>query len=78
MELYTKEQFLLAAELGEVSMIDARHVVSLLDEAVQVKRDIKAKLGLADVNVAVCDFCEKPHRVEQHNICQICRVVLGD
>jgi hypothetical protein len=30
---YTKEEFLKAAELGEVSMIDAKHVVSLLDEA---------------------------------------------
>ena len=31
-ERYTKQEFLNAAELGEVSMIDARHVVSLLDE----------------------------------------------
>jgi hypothetical protein len=29
---YTKEQFLKAAELGEVSMIDAKHICSLLDE----------------------------------------------
>ena len=29
---YTKEQFLKAAELGEVSMIDAKHIISLLDE----------------------------------------------
>ena len=35
MKTYTKEQFLLAAELGEVSMIDAKHIVSLLDEAVE-------------------------------------------
>ena len=32
-ELYTKEEYLCAAELGEVSYIDAKHVVSLLDEA---------------------------------------------
>jgi hypothetical protein len=31
-ELYTKQEFLNAAEFGEVSMIDARYVVSLLDE----------------------------------------------
>jgi len=31
-ELYTKQEFLDAAKLGEVSMIDAKHVVSLLDE----------------------------------------------
>ena len=33
---YTKEQFLKAAELGEVSMIDAKHICSLLDEVVDV------------------------------------------
>ena len=32
-EHYTKQEFLNAAELGEVSLIDARHIVSLLDEA---------------------------------------------
>ena len=32
-ERYTKAEYLKAAELGEVSMIDAEHVVSLLDEA---------------------------------------------
>ena len=32
MRKYTKEEFLQAAELGEVSMIDAKHIVSLLDE----------------------------------------------
>ena len=31
-ERYTKQEFLDAAEFGEVSMIDAKHVVSLLDE----------------------------------------------
>lgn len=30
---YTKEEFLKAAEIGEVSMIDAKHIISLLDEA---------------------------------------------
>ena len=30
---YTKEEILKAGEIGEVSMIDVRHVVSLLDEA---------------------------------------------
>ena len=33
MKQYTKEQILKAAEISEVSMIDARHIVSLLDEA---------------------------------------------
>jgi hypothetical protein len=31
--MYTIEEYLKAAEIGEVSMIDATHVVSLLDEA---------------------------------------------
>lgn len=30
---YTTEEILKAAEIGEVSMIDAKHIVSLLDEA---------------------------------------------
>ena len=33
MKKYTKEEFLKAAEIGEVSMIDAKHTVNLLDEA---------------------------------------------
>lgn len=33
---YTTEQILKAAEIGEVSMIDANHIVSLLDEAVEI------------------------------------------
>jgi Zn finger protein HypA/HybF involved in hydrogenase expression len=33
MKKYTVEEILKAAEIGEVSMIDAKHVVSLLDEA---------------------------------------------
>jgi hypothetical protein len=31
-ERYTKQEFLDAAEAGEVSMIDAKHIVSLLDK----------------------------------------------
>ena len=31
-EKYTKQEFLDAAELGEVSMIDAKHICSYLDE----------------------------------------------
>jgi hypothetical protein len=43
MKKYTKEQILIAAEIGEVSMIDARHVVSLLDEAVILERKRKLR-----------------------------------
>lgn len=43
MKKYTKEQILIAAEIGEVSMIDARHIVSLLDEAVIMERERKLR-----------------------------------
>ena len=33
MKKYTPEEFLKAAEIGEVSMTDAKHTVSLLEEA---------------------------------------------
>lgn len=36
-ERYTKQEFLNAAEMGEVSMIDAKHTVSLLDELKEKK-----------------------------------------
>ena len=39
MKKYTKEEFLRAAELGEVSMIDAKHIVSLLDEAKMTRKE---------------------------------------
>ncbi len=32
---YTKQHILKAAELGEVSMIDAEHICALLDDAVE-------------------------------------------
>ncbi|MFY8160493.1 MAG: hypothetical protein ACOVNU_04125 [Candidatus Kapaibacteriota bacterium] len=37
-EHYTKEDFLNAAKMGEVSMIDAKHIVSLLDEARELNK----------------------------------------
>lgn len=43
MKKYTKEQILIASEIGEVSMIDARHIVSLLDEAVILERERKLR-----------------------------------
>lgn len=43
MKKYTKEQILIAAEIGEVSMIDARHLVSLLDESVILERERKLR-----------------------------------
>ena len=39
MRKYTKEDFLKAAELGEVSMIDAKHIVSRLDEVKMTREE---------------------------------------
>jgi hypothetical protein len=39
MKKYTKEEFLKAAEIGEVSMIDAKHIVSLLDEIKMTRKE---------------------------------------
>lgn len=33
MKKYSKKEILKAAEIGQVSMIDAKHIISLLDEA---------------------------------------------
>jgi hypothetical protein len=53
MKKYTKEQILIAGKIGEVSMIDVRHVVSLLDEAVILEREQK----LRKHNVSGQVFC---------------------
>lgn len=39
MKKYTKEEFLKAAEIGEVSMIDAKYIVSLLDEIKMTRKE---------------------------------------
>lgn len=58
MKKYTKEQILIASEIGEVSMIDARHIVSLLDEAVILERERKLRKhnisGKLDVDECKC------------------------
>jgi hypothetical protein len=43
MKKYSKEQILIAAELGEVSIIDVKHVISYLDEAVILQRERKLR-----------------------------------
>lgn len=37
--LYTKQEFLDAAKLGEVNMHDAKHIVSLLDEVRELNKN---------------------------------------
>lgn len=51
MKKYTKKQILIAAEIGEVSMIDARHIVSLLDKAVILEQE--RKLRKRNVNISI-------------------------
>ena len=55
MKKYTKEQILIAAELGEVSMIDVRHVISYLDEAVVLERERKMRMRNVSGELAVYD-----------------------
>jgi hypothetical protein len=43
-ESYTKEEYLTAAELGEVSYHDAKHVVSMLDEAREYNKKNQYKI----------------------------------
>lgn len=57
MKKYTKEQILIASEIGEVSMIDARHIVSLLDEAVILERERKLRKHNVSSELAV-DECK--------------------
>jgi hypothetical protein len=43
-ELYTKQEFLDAAEFSEVSMIDAKYIVSNIDEAREFNKKNKYKI----------------------------------
>ena len=69
---YTKEQFLKAAELGEVSMIDAKHIVSLLDEVAQLPQqeisDEEAREMLKDMNKQPMRFPCVPKEISDEDI----------
>jgi hypothetical protein len=69
---YTKEQFLKAAELGEVSMIDAKHIVSLLDEVAQLPQqeisDEEAIEMLKDMNKQPMRFHCVPKEISDEDI----------
>jgi len=56
MKKYTKEQILIAGEIGEVSMIDISHVVSCLDEAIILERERKLRKhnGSGELVVGEC------------------------
>lgn len=72
MKKYTKEQILIAGEIGEVSMIDVRHVVSLLDEAVILERE--RKLRKHNVIKSYCEICADYEDGDSDNItCSKCK-----
>lgn len=56
--LYSKEEILKAAELGEVSMIDAEHIVSLLFEA-------RISLMGSNDEIAQCMGCEETIKLSE-------------
>lgn len=64
--LYSKDEILKAAEIGEVSMIDAEHIVSLLFEA-------RIKLLGHNDEICQCMSCEKTIKVSESVIqCPSC------
>lgn len=67
MKTYTKEEILKAAQIGEVSMIDAEHIVSLLDEA----KEILQKNTECDHYFAVCHDTKGWHYLS----CEFCGLV---
>ena len=61
MKLYTKEDFLKAAEFCEVSMIDAKYIIERIDEVAKpivIPSDreihIECKIGGMDTNQQLC------------------------
>jgi hypothetical protein len=60
---YTTEVILKAAEIGEVSMIDAKHIVSLLDEAYRIVN--KNNIPLA--KEFECEFDDEEDLIIDHS-----------
>ena len=69
---YKKEDFLKAAELGEVSMIDAKHIVSLLDDVkITTRKEYQKQYQKA--YIASGKKKEAQDRYYQKNKYEICR-----
>ena len=66
MNRYTKEEILKAAEIGEVSKIDAMHVVSLLDEARHQLNYIASMKAIKERYPATADEI-RPHETDYQN-----------
>ena len=64
--LYSEDEILKAAEIGEVSMIDAKHIVSLLFEA-------RIQLSGHNNEICQCMGCEKTIKASESIIhCPSC------
>jgi hypothetical protein len=78
MNKYTPEEILKAAELGEVSMIDAKHIVSLLPEArlrlqgMYVLKPDNVKGVKVEITSKHCLLCSHLKDNPPFNICQTC------
>ena len=68
---YTKEEFLKAAEIGEVSMIDAKHIVSLLDKARKMINNIQRceTCKYYFTNPFDMEYCELGYDIENDKDC---------
>lgn len=68
MKKYTKEQILIAGEIGEVSMIDVRYIVSLLDEAVILERERKLLKHNVGSELTDTNKCKRNYETLIHKI----------
>jgi|LakMenE18May11ns_1017448.scaffolds.fasta_scaffold9199296_1 hypothetical protein len=68
MKKYTKEQILIAGEIGEVSMIDVRYIVSLLDEAVVLERERKLLKHNVGGELTATNKCKRNYETLIHKI----------
>ncbi len=70
---YTKEEILTAARIGEVNMTDARHIVSLLDEArTAIKNRPRCENCLhCFVNPFDNYYCELDYDIDEGKTCKM-------
>ena len=71
MKKYTKEEFLKAAELGEVSMIDAKHIVSLLDEVKMTRKEYQKQYQKEyALSGKKSEAAKRYYQKHKHEICE--------
>ena len=72
MKKYTVEEILKAAEIGETSIIDAKHICSLLDEAKQILKqgfDCRECIKYFS-NPFDQYYCELDYNIENNKTCK--------